>query len=127
MDGWIDGWIDGYVLLFTAMFVIFADTGMCKHVRTSFIASAYPSRCQRCGAKREAGKTVFFSSHILSDVEAICDRVAILVGGQLRECGVLADVVADRESLEAVLVGDVTLPAAARLAAICGVGTHVRP
>ena len=58
--------------------------------------------------QREAGKTVFFSSHILSDVEAICDRVAILVGGQLRESGALADVVADRESLESVLVGEVT-------------------
>lgn len=56
--------------------------------------------------QREAGKTVFFSSHILSDVETICDRVAILVDGQLRECGTLADVVADRESLESVLVGE---------------------
>jgi len=58
--------------------------------------------------QREAGKTVFFSSHILSDVEAICDRVAILVGGQLRESGSLSDVIADRESLEAVLVGEMT-------------------
>ncbi len=58
--------------------------------------------------QREAGKTVFFSSHILSDVEAICDRVAILVDGQLRECGALADVVADRDSLESVLVGEMS-------------------
>ena len=58
--------------------------------------------------QREAGKTVFFSSHILSDVEAICDRVAILVGGQLRDSGKLADVIADRESLEAVLVGEMS-------------------
>jgi len=58
--------------------------------------------------QRELGKTVFFSSHILSDVEAICDRVAILVGGELRESGKLKDVVADRESLEAVLVGEMT-------------------
>jgi ABC-2 type transport system ATP-binding protein len=58
--------------------------------------------------QREAGKTVFFSSHILSDVEAICDRIAILVGGQLRECGALSEVVADRENLEAVLVGEMT-------------------
>ena len=56
--------------------------------------------------QREAGKTVFFSSHILSDVEAICDRVAIVVGGSLRECGPIEDVVADRDSLEAVLVGE---------------------
>jgi ABC-2 type transport system ATP-binding protein len=58
--------------------------------------------------QRESGKTVFFSSHILSDVEAICDRVAILVGGELRESGSIEDVVRDRESLEAVLVGEMT-------------------
>ncbi len=56
--------------------------------------------------QRDAGKTVFFSSHILSDVEAICDRVAILVGGELRECGPIEEVVADRESLETVLLGE---------------------
>ena len=35
------------------------------------------------------GKTVFFSTHILSDVELICDRVAIVVGGKLRDVGPL--------------------------------------
>src|SRR3989304_5853789 len=30
------------------------------------------------------GKTVFFSSHILSDIERFCDRVGIIVGGKLR-------------------------------------------
>jgi ABC-2 type transport system ATP-binding protein len=38
-----------------------------------------------------AGKTVFFSTHILPDVEAICDRVAIIVGGRLTEVGPVAD------------------------------------
>jgi ABC-2 type transport system ATP-binding protein len=32
---------------------------------------------------KEDGKTVFFSSHIISDVEMVCDRVGILVGGRL--------------------------------------------
>jgi ABC-2 type transport system ATP-binding protein len=32
---------------------------------------------------KEKGKTVFFNSHILSDVEVICDRIAILAQGQL--------------------------------------------
>jgi ABC-2 type transport system ATP-binding protein len=43
---------------------------------------------------RDAGRTVFFSSHILSDAEALCGRVAILVRGQLRSCGRLADTLA---------------------------------
>ncbi|QTA81908.1 Uncharacterized ABC transporter, ATP-binding protein and DUF4162 [Desulfonema limicola] len=34
---------------------------------------------------RKKGKTVIFSSHILSDVEMICDRVAIIFGGKLQE------------------------------------------
>ena len=41
--------------------------------------------------ERKRGKTVFFSSHILSDVEALCDRVAILVGGELRGVGTVAE------------------------------------
>jgi ABC-2 type transport system ATP-binding protein len=37
------------------------------------------------------GKTVFFSTHILSDAEALCDRVAILTRGELRGVGAVAD------------------------------------
>ena len=33
------------------------------------------------------GRTVFFSSHILSDVELLCDRVALVVAGRLRGMG----------------------------------------
>lgn len=43
--------------------------------------------------ERRAGKTVFFSSHILSDIEAICDRVAIVVGGELRGQGTVAELI----------------------------------
>ena len=39
---------------------------------------------------REAGKTIFFSTHILSDVEAICDRVAIIAGGKIHDVGPVA-------------------------------------
>jgi ABC-2 type transport system ATP-binding protein len=38
------------------------------------------------------GVTVFFSSHILPDVEAICDRVAIMNRGRLQESGALQDI-----------------------------------
>jgi ABC-2 type transport system ATP-binding protein len=42
---------------------------------------------------KEQGKTVFFSSHILPDVEMICDRVSILVKGQLKAVGAVSDLV----------------------------------
>lgn len=39
---------------------------------------------------RERGQTVFLSSHIMSEVEALCDRVGILREGKLVEMGTLA-------------------------------------
>jgi ABC-2 type transport system ATP-binding protein len=40
---------------------------------------------------KKQGQTVFLSSHILSEVESVCDRVAILRDGRLVETGTLAD------------------------------------
>lgn len=40
-------------------------------------------------ALKEKGKTIFFNSHVLSDVETICDRVAILDQGELLCAGTL--------------------------------------
>ena len=40
-------------------------------------------------ALRQEGKTVFMCSHILSDIEVLCDRVAILKGGRLAQVGYL--------------------------------------
>ncbi|HTS95332.1 MAG TPA: ABC transporter ATP-binding protein [Streptosporangiaceae bacterium] len=37
------------------------------------------------------GQTVFLSSHVLSEVEALCDRIAILRAGRLAEVGTLAE------------------------------------
>jgi ABC-2 type transport system ATP-binding protein len=33
---------------------------------------------------RSRGKTIFFSTHVIADVEAVCDRVGIIAGGRLR-------------------------------------------
>lgn len=40
---------------------------------------------------KEEGKTVFFSSHVIPDVEMVCDRVGILVSGRLVASGLLDD------------------------------------
>src|SRR5205814_3778595 len=45
---------------------------------------------------RDQGKTVFFSTHILSDVEAITDRVAIIARGQLQAHGTPSELVSRR-------------------------------
>lgn len=42
---------------------------------------------------KDAGKTVFFSTHILSDAEALCDRVAVLHHGELRGIRVVGDLI----------------------------------
>jgi ABC-2 type transport system ATP-binding protein len=50
---------------------------------------------------KEKGKTVFFSSHILPDVEMICDRVGILISGRLISVGRLDELLAEKvESVE---------------------------
>jgi ABC-2 type transport system ATP-binding protein len=52
---------------------------------------------------REDGKTVFFSSHILSDVESVADRIAIIVRGQIHDVGRLRDIVSVQIGTEVVL------------------------
>ena len=43
---------------------------------------------------RDRGTTVFFSSHILSDAEVLCSRVAIVAGGRLAAAGRLSEMLA---------------------------------
>jgi ABC-2 type transport system ATP-binding protein len=43
---------------------------------------------------RDQGRTVFFSSHILADAEALCRRVAVVAGGRLAASGRLTDILA---------------------------------
>jgi len=49
------------------------------------------------------GKTVFFSTHILSDAEALCDRVAVLNRGRLVGVGRISELVEPRTGYEVVL------------------------
>jgi len=45
---------------------------------------------------KRRGKTVFLCSHLLADVEDVCDRVAILYGGRVRRLGSVDDLLRDR-------------------------------
>ena len=61
-------------------------------------------------AHRAAGRTIFFSSHILQDAEMMCDRVAIVFKGKLRSVGKLDDLVSrEAKWIEVSVRG--TLPA----------------
>ena len=44
--------------------------------------------------QKESGVTVFFSSHIIPDVETICDRVATVIDGSVRGTGAVRDLLA---------------------------------
>lgn len=53
---------------------------------------------------RDRGKVVFFSTHILHDVEVICDRIGIITDGKLQFCGTLPDVISESfDSYEVLL------------------------
>jgi ABC-2 type transport system ATP-binding protein len=52
---------------------------------------------------KSEGKTVFFSTHILSDAEALCDRVAILNRGKLVGVGQISELLQQQSGFEAVV------------------------
>ncbi len=54
---------------------------------------------------RNAGKTVFLSSHLLSEIELICDRVAIVSEGKLMRVGSTSELLESAEQLEVVASG----------------------
>jgi len=60
------------------------------------------------------GKTVFFSTHILSDAEALCDRVAIIHRGQLKGVGAVAELTASMHGQVELIWRGAAVPASLR-------------
>jgi ABC-2 type transport system ATP-binding protein len=77
---------------------------------------------------KQEGKTVFFSTHILSDAEALCDRVAIIHKGQLRGVGAVEDLTSTVQGKVEMLWQGTIIPASLKaLSADCHVsGDTVR-
>jgi ABC-2 type transport system ATP-binding protein len=77
---------------------------------------------------KQQGKTVFFSTHILPDAEALCDRVAIIHLGELRGVGAVADLTAGVQSKVELVWSGTAIPASMKaLGAECHVsGDTVR-
>ena len=57
-------------------------------------------------ALKESGKTVFLCSHLLEQVQEICDRVGIIFNGQIKSEGTLEDLITLKEQFEIVVKGD---------------------
>jgi ABC-2 type transport system ATP-binding protein len=72
---------------------------------------------------RAEGRTVFFSTHILPDVELLCDRVGIIAQGKLRDVGPLGSLLSPRV-LETEVVLDV--PPSADLQPLAALAREVR-
>jgi len=73
---------------------------------------------------REAGRTVFLSSHVLSEVQAICDRVGILRNGELKTVSTIGEIM--RRDFRKVKIVFRDTPRVAHLAQIDGVSdVHV--
>lgn len=53
---------------------------------------------------KQQGKTVFFSSHILNDAERFCDRVGIIVNGQLKRVDSVGELLQEFSDLESAFL-----------------------
>jgi ABC-2 type transport system ATP-binding protein len=60
---------------------------------------------------KHEGKTVFFSTHILSDAEALCDRVAVIHQGELRAVGAIAELTSGVQGKIEIVWQGTTVPA----------------
>ncbi len=54
---------------------------------------------------KKQGRTIFFNSHVLSDVERVCDRVAILDRGELISLGSLQELLGDSQAYQVKIRG----------------------
>jgi ABC-2 type transport system ATP-binding protein len=71
--------------------------------------------------ERERGATVFLNSHLLSEVESICDEVAVIDSGRLIESGRLADLLAGPCEVEVTLAAPLPDPARNAIAQLAGI------
>ena len=66
---------------------------------------------------KDEGKTIFFSTHILSDAETLCDRVAVLNHGEVRGISVVAELVKEVSGqVELIFQGDRAAKAVSQMA-----------
>ena len=56
-----------------------------------------------CRELAAAGKTIFINSHILAEIELICDRIALMKSGRLIEQGTIAELTASRGEYEVIV------------------------
>jgi ABC-2 type transport system ATP-binding protein len=70
---------------------------------------------------RSEGKTVFFSTHILSDAEALCDRVGVINQGELRGVGAVAELTAQTRGKIEIIFHAQRVPAG-----LTGLGAEAR-
>lgn len=71
---------------------------------------------------RQQGKTIFFCSHVLGDVEALCDRVAILHRGKLIRTGAIADLISQQSQGTEITLAE---SSETQRAALAGLATDV--
>jgi ABC-2 type transport system ATP-binding protein len=60
---------------------------------------------QICRELADAGKTVFINSHILAEIELICNRIALMKGGEVIEQGTVAELTSSQGAYEVLVPG----------------------
>ncbi|MEW5742225.1 MAG: ABC transporter ATP-binding protein [Myxococcota bacterium] len=78
---------------------------------------------------RRSGVAVLFCTHLLSDVESLCDRVALLVSGSIRKEGTMASLLSGAQRSHEIMVEPASAELPAEVSGLCEsserVGQHV--